>query len=144
VVEVAAAHFGRLSPLVTLGLAALLASACGGGSAQPINGYWSFKGGVIQVRAEGPGFSGTVVRQPQSGDCAEPIGYVLLKLSGSGSHYTGAEEWWEAPGCERRYSNSATVDISGDTAHLCSKDPFPGPPPSECVDMKRLKSLPPG
>ena len=123
--------------------AALLIGACGacGGSAPaPITGYWSFKGGVVQVRAAGSGYEGVITRTPQSGDCAEPVGYVLLKLTGSGSHYKGQEEWWEDPGCERRYSDSATVDVSGDTAHLCSGDPFPGPPPSECVDMTRVSS----
>ena len=140
----AAVLHAALRPLVGLALASLLACTCGvAPRGQPISGYWSFKGGVVQVRAEGSGFQGIVVRRPQSGACAEPTGYVLLKLNGSGNHYTGSEEWWEEPGCQRRYSNSATIDISGDTAHLCSKDPFPGPPPSECVDLKRLKSLPP-
>ena len=124
-------------------LAALLLAACGSPPAPaPIVGYWSFKGGAIQVRAAGGGFQGIVIRTPQSGDCAEPVGYVLLKLTGSGAHYRGQEEWWESPGCERRYAGGATVDISGTTAHLCSPDPFPGPPPSECADLERLPGPP--
>lgn len=67
---------------------------------------------------------------------------MLLKLKGAGNHYSGQEEWWEAPSCERRYSDSATVDISGTNAHMCSGDPFPGPPPSECVDMARVTKFP--
>jgi hypothetical protein len=130
--------------LAATGAMVLLASACGNPpKPAPIAGYWSFKGGAIQVRGSGSGFEGVIVRKPDSGDCAEPPGYVLLKLNGSGSHYTGQEEWWEDPGCERRYANGATVDVTGDSARLCSPDPFPGPPPSECVDMKRLQSLPP-
>ena len=111
---------------------------CASTSAAPIVGYWSFKGGVVQVKADGSQYDGTIVSKPQSGSCAEPVGYVLLKLSGSGSHYTGEEEWWSEPGCERMYSNTAVIDISGSTAHLCSKDPFPGGGESECVDMQRL------
>ena len=78
-----------------------------------------------------------ITRRPTDGACAEPVSYVLLKLSGSGNHYTGAEEWWEAPGCARMYSNTATVDVKGATARLCSKDPFPGGGEQECVDMPR-------
>jgi|SRR5579859_5698862 len=123
----------------------MITASCGTGgmsASAPIVGYWTFKGGVVQVREEGTGYLGVIVRRPQSGTCAEPTGYVLLKLSGSGNHYTGSEEWWEEPSCSRLYSNTAVIDVSGATAHLCSKDPFPGGGESECVDMGRLNSLP--
>jgi len=107
-------------------------------------GYWTFKGGVVDIRPVGSGFNGVVVRHPDNGPCSEPDGYVLLKLNGSGNHYTGQEEWWEEPNCERIYSNTAVIDVAGDTAHMCSGDPFPNPQGSECVDMTRLKSLPAG
>ena len=129
---------------VLLAAVLLLAGSCGtcgGGSTSAtasIVGYWSFKGGVVQVKPGGPQFEGVIVRKPQSGTCAEPVGYVLLKLSGSGNHYTGAEEWWTEPTCERMYSNTAVIDVSGSTAHMCSKDPFPGGGESECVDMLRM------
>lgn len=124
--------------------ALLLLSACGGfcgGSSSaataPIVGYWSFKGGVVHIQASGSGYDGTITTKPTDGPCAEPVGYVLLKLSGSGNHYTGAEEWWDSNGCPRMYSNTATVDVKGSTAHLCSNDPFPGGGEQECVDMQR-------
>lgn len=126
-----------------LAFAASCGGNCGGSaSTAPIVGYWSFKGGVVDIQAKGSGYEGVIVRRPTDGTCAEPLGYVLLKLNGSGSHYTGQEEWWQDPGCERLYSKKATIDVSGATAHLCSDDPFPGPPPSECVDLGRLASLP--
>jgi hypothetical protein len=130
--------------VATVILAGACSPFCAAASTAPILGYWSFKGGVVQVRENGSRYDGVIVRRPTDGDCAEPDGYVLLKLSGSGSHYTGAEEWWESPGCDRRYSNTAVVDLNGNTAHLCSKDPFPGQADSECVDMERLKTLPSG
>ncbi len=114
---------------------------CGGSSSTaanaPIVGYWSFKGGVVHIQASGSGYEGVITRSPADGPCAEPVDYVLLKLSGSGNHYTGAEEWWEEPGCARMYSNTATVDVSGATARLCSKDPFPGGGEQECADLAR-------
>jgi hypothetical protein len=116
--------------------------SCGTSTSASIVGYWTFKGGVVQVKQDGSAYQGVIVRRPESGACAEPIGYVLLKLSGSGNHYTGSEEWWEEPSCDRLYSNTAVIDVSGATAHLCSKDPFPGGGESECVDMQRLNSLP--
>ena len=127
----------------------VLAASCGGfcgssGSSASIVGYWTFKGGVVDIRPAGSGFNGIVVRRPQSGPCAEPDGYVLLKLNGSGNHYTGQEEWWSEPTCERLYSHTAMVDVAGDTAHLCATDPFGGSSDSECLDMGRLKSLPAG
>ena len=131
-----------LAALAVLLLGFSCTGPCGAAAAAPIVGFWTFKGGVIQVRAGASGYEGVVVKKPQSGDCAEPVGYLLLKLKGSGNHYTGSEEWWTDPTCERRYSDDATIDVSGATAHLCSGDPFPGPPPSECVDMQRLKSFP--
>ena len=126
-------------------LAALLwLSACGGfcGSSSstasaPIVGYWTFKGGVVQIATSGSGYDGTITTKPTDGPCAEPVGSVLLKLNSSGNHYTGAEEWWDSNGCVRMYSNTATIDVTGATAHLCSNDPFPGGGEQECVDMQR-------
>jgi hypothetical protein len=136
-------RFAAVRRIVSLTGAVIWLSACGGfcGSSSsanaPIVGYWSFKGGVVSIQPAGAGYDGTITRQPTDGPCAEPVGYVLLKLSGSGRHYTGAEEWWDSAGCVRMYSNTATVDISGSTAHLCSNDPFPGAGEQECVDMQR-------
>lgn len=122
----------------------LAAAACGtcGSRSDSILGYWTFKGGIVQIKVSGSGFAGVIVATPQSGPCAEPDGYVLLKLSGSGNHYTGSEEWWSEPTCQRLYSNTAVIDVSGATAHMCSKDPFPDPGPDDCVDMQRLSRLP--
>lgn len=47
----------------------------------PIVGYWTFKGGVVHIEASGSGYKGVMTQRPTDGACAEPVGYVLLKLT---------------------------------------------------------------
>lgn len=126
---------------VALLAALLLLGACAGvcgGASSPVVGHWTFKGGVVDIQPSGGGFQGVITQRPTDSACPEPVGYVLLKLSGSGNHYTGSEEWWLLPDCSRVYSNTATFDLSGASARLCSRDPFPGGGETECVSMARL------
>jgi hypothetical protein len=110
-------------------------------------GYWAdTSGGVVRISSVGSGnFEGKVVQSRTSGDCPAEVGRVIIKVHGSGTHYTGSDEWWQAPQCDRRFSNTTTIDLShgNQTAHLCSKDPFPGEPPSNCYDMTRQASFKP-
>jgi hypothetical protein len=123
--------------------ASLALGACGGfcgtssSSTASIVGYWSFKGGVVHVQATDSGYQGVITQKPTDGACAEQVGYVLLKLVGGANHYTGSEEWWEDGSCARMYSDTATIDVSGSSARLCSKDPFPDAGETECVTMDR-------
>lgn len=77
-------------------IAPLLAALVLGGSApgaDPIVGFWQFKGGIIQV--QGPGRDGmffglTMGVNPTYFDtCAHPPGQVLWEISGGGGIYTG-------------------------------------------------------
>jgi hypothetical protein len=134
-----------------LGLVALLfaLASCGGGqSAQPIEGYWSWEGdGVQQVKSLGSGnFQGTVVQAASIGQCAAPVGRVVLRLHGSGNRYGGQDEWFRDSDCARRFSADAVVDIinGSQTAHLCSTGPFTDVAPvSNCVDLKRMAKFKP-
>jgi hypothetical protein len=127
---------------------AVLTAACsfGQSSPEPIVGYWATDAGaVVQVKKVGSDYQGMIVQKRSQGDCIEALGDILLKLKGSGQHYTGQWQWWHTPSCETRYADGATVDLKdkNNTAHLCSKDPFPGSPPSECLDLKRVSNFKP-
>jgi hypothetical protein len=139
------------TPLARVGLVTLLfalasCGTCGGASAtpaQPIVGYWSWEGdGVQQVISLGSGnFQGTMVQLASIGACAAPVGRVVLKLQGSGNHYTGQDEWYRESDCARKFSNNTVVDLTnkGQTAHLCSTGPFTDVAPvSDCIDLKRI------
>src|SRR5689334_9605318 len=96
-----------------LGLVALLSvvascvGTCGSQpTAQPIEGYWSWEGdGVQQIRSVGSStFEGTIVRASVTSRCPAPVGRVVLKLTGSGTAYTGQDEWFRDSDCARRFS----------------------------------------
>lgn len=140
-----------------LALATLLvvAASCGGfcgsqpAAAAPIEGYWSWEGdGVQQVKSVGSGsFEGTMVKLATIGQCAAPVGHVVLKLHGSGTHYTGQDEWYRTGDCARKFSNNAIVNLThgNQTAHLCSTGPFTDVAPvSDCVDLARIANYKPG
>ena len=118
----------RLALIATL----LVLASCGGSSASsaaaPIEGYWQWEGdGVQQTKSVGSGnFVGTIVQVASIGQCAAPAGRVVLKLHGSGQHYTGQDEWFRDTDCARRFSTDAVVDLTNGnkTAHLCSTGPF--------------------
>jgi hypothetical protein len=131
-----------LAALLTLTVAA--ACSLGQSAPEPIEGHWSTTAGaVVQIKKAGSDYQGVIVQKRTQGDCIEPIGDVLLKLKGSGQHYTGQWQWWHTPGCETRYADGATFDVKdkNNTAHLCSKDPFPGTPPSDCLDLTRVSKF---
>jgi hypothetical protein len=130
----------------------LVVASCGGtcgsqSATQPIEGYWSWEGdGVQQITAGSTGFEGTIVKASSIGRCAAPIGRVVLRLTGSGNHFTGQDEWFRDSDCARRFSNDAVVDlINGNkTAHLCSSGPFTDVAPvSNCVDLSRILDFKP-
>ena len=142
----------RTALLAWCALLLLVASCdgtCGGQSAaQPIEGYWSWEGdGVQQVKSLGSGnFEGTMVKLASIGQCAAPVGRVVLKLHGSGKHYTGQDEWFRESDCARRFSNNAVVDLmnGNKTAHLCSSGPFTDVQAvSNCVDLARIANYKP-
>ena len=122
-------------------VAAAVAVTQSGLASAPIVGYWSLYGSVLQVKAIGSGsFEGSVVQQA-TGKCRPPVGHVILRVTGSGAHYTGGDEWYRQPDCAARFSKDARVDLAdGDTvATLCSSGPFSDVAPVEdCVDLKRI------
>ena len=117
---------------------------CGGSPpTQPIEGYWTWEGdGVQQIKSIGSGnFQGTIVQAATIGQCAAPVGRLVLKLHGAGTHYTRQDEWFRDSDCARLFSNDAVVDLTngGQIAHICSNGPFTDVPPiSSCVDLKRM------
>jgi hypothetical protein len=140
----------QLALVTVLVAAASCGSFCGSSQAvtQPIAGYWSWEGdGVQQIKSADSGFEGTVVKVATFGQCAAPLGRVVLKLSGSGTHYTGQDEWFRFSDCARRFSNNAVVDLKNGNqiAHLCSTGPFPEVQQvSNCVDLTRIANFKPG
>ncbi len=139
--------------LAVVGLLLVVAS-CGGtcgsqAAAQPIEGYWSWEGdGVQQVKSVGSGdFDGTMVKVASIGSCAAPVGHVVLKLHGSGTHYTGQDEWYRTSDCARKFTHDTVVELTNGnkTAHLCSSGPFTDVAPvSNCVDLVRISNHKPG
>jgi hypothetical protein len=138
----------RLALVIALLAVASCGGTCGSQSAAPLEGYWSWEGdGVQQVKSVGSGmFEGTIVRAATIA-CAAPVGRVVLKLQGSGTHYTGHDEWYRERDCARRFSNDAVVDLvnGSQTAHLCSSGPFTDVSAvHNCVDLKRITNYEPG
>ena len=130
----------------------LVVASCGGtcgtqSAAQPIEGYWSWEGdGVQQITVGSTGFAGTIVKASSTSRCAAPVGRVVLKLTGSGNHYTGQDEWFRDSDCARRFSNNSVVDLinGGKTAHLCSSGPFTDVAAvSNCVNLDRILNFKP-
>jgi len=141
---------GHLAVVIGLFVLAGCTGLCGSqaAAAAPIEGYWSWEGdGVQQVKSLGSGnFQGTIVQAASIGQCAAPVGRVVLKLSGSSQHYTGQDEWFRDSDCARKFSNDAVVDLTNgnQTAHLCSTGPFTDVAPvHDCVDLKRLAGYKP-
>jgi hypothetical protein len=61
--------------------------------------------------------------------------------TGSGTHYTGQDEWFRSGDCARKFSNDAVVDLrSGNAvAHLCSTGPFTDVSQvHDCTDLMRV------
>ena len=110
---------------------------------QPIEGYWSSPAGaVVQIKMNGSDYQGVIVQKRTQGECPEPVGDVLFKLSGSGQHYIGQWQWWQSPACNRKFAGGATFDLKNgnNSAHVCSKDPFGGGA-SQCLDFKRVSNF---
>lgn len=122
---------------------------CGRAAAQPLEGYWSWEDdGVQQVKSTGSGnFEGTMVKLSTTVECPAQVGHVVLKLHGSGTHYTGQDEWFRTGDCARKFSVDAVVDLlkSNNVAHLCSTGPFTNVPSAHgCTDLKRVTNYKPG
>jgi hypothetical protein len=134
--------------LVALMLVAASCGTCGSQSAaQPIEGYWPWESdGVMHITVGSPGFVGTIVKASSTSRCPAPVGRVVLKLSGSGNHYTGQDEWFRDSDCARLFSNDAVLDLTngGKTAHLCSTGPFTDiAPVNSCLDLSRIQNFKP-
>jgi hypothetical protein len=132
--------------LVALMLLVASCGTCGSQpAAQPIEGYWSWEAdGVMKVTVGSTGFVGTIVKASSTSQCPAPIGRVVLKVTGSGNHYTGQDEWFRDSDCARRFSNDTVVDLinGSKTAHLCSTGPFTDVAPvSNCVDLSRIPNF---
>jgi hypothetical protein len=148
--DAASKLFAHLALAALLLILAACGPMCGGGQAstQPIEGYWSWEGdGVQQVQSVGSGnFEGTMVKVASLGECAAPVGYVVLKVHGSATHYTGQDDWYRTGDCARRFSNDAVVDLTNGnkTAHLCSTGPFTDVAPVHtCVNLTRIANFKP-
>ena len=79
-------------------------------------------------------FSGTMMQSVAQA-------WLMLKLTGSGTRYTGQDEWFRDSDCARRFSNDTVVNLlnGNQTAHLCSTGPFTDATPvSNCVDLNRI------
>ena len=110
---------------------------------EPIEGFWSSPAGaVVQIKKNGSDYQGVIVQKRAQGECPEPLGDVLFKVSGSGQHYTGQWQWWQSPSCNRKFAGGATLDLKNgnNIAHVCSKDPFGGGG-SQCLDFKRVSNF---
>ncbi len=132
----------RIAITVTAVLvAAVVAVTHWGLNIEPIVGFWGWHDSVLQVKAVGSGsFEGSVVKRP-TGACPPAVGHVVLKVTGSGTHYAGGDEWYRQQDCAARFSKDARIDIAdGNTiATLCSSGPFADVPPVEdCVDLQRI------
>jgi hypothetical protein len=142
-------HLRVRAALALLALAPVLTGCSllglGPSSPQPIEAYWGYSDGVLQVKPAADGFQGVVVKQRTTGSYPEAKGTVFVKARGSGTHYTGQTLWWHTPGCNNKYSEKMTLDLKdgNKTAHMCSPNPFGGDPPSQCLDMKRLDNYKP-
>jgi hypothetical protein len=139
----------RLKLAITIAVA-LVTVACAstqsGSSAAPIVGYWNWHDGVLQIKSVGSGsFEGSVA-QLRTGQCIPALGHVILKIKGSGIHYTGGDEWYREGDCATQFSTNATVDLVGGnkTANLCSSGPFTDVPPvTSCLALQRIANYTP-
>ena len=124
-------------------------AACGGSSSSapaPIVGYWSWNDGVVQIKAVASNsFEGAFV-QARTGSCIPAVGHVMLKLTGSGTHYTGQDEWYRLRDCASMFTHDTKVDLSNgnSNATLCSSGPFTDVAPvSDCKPLTRLPNYKP-
>ena len=95
----------------------------------------------MHITARSTGFVGTMVKSSSTSRCPAAVDRVVLKLTGTGNHYTGQDEWFRDSDCARLFSHDTVVDLTNGskTAHLCSSDPFTDVPPvSNCVDLSRI------
>jgi uncharacterized protein (DUF2147 family) len=130
--------------------AVLIAAACAstqsGSSPEPIVGYWSWHDGVLQIKSVGSGSYEGSVAKLRTGVCLPPLGHVILKIKGSGAHYTGGDEWYRDGDCATQFSTDAKVDLvnGNQTANLCSSGPFTDVPPvSSCLALQRIANYKP-
>jgi hypothetical protein len=137
---------------LTITLAAVLVAAAvavthWGPNTEPIVGFWSWHDSVLQVKAVGSGsFEGSVVERA-AGACRPTVGHVVLRVTGSGAHYAGGDEWYRQQDCAARFSTDARIDLTDGNAiaMLCSTGPFADVAPVEdCVDLQRIVDYVPG
>lgn len=135
-----------LSLVLVAGAACTLPFCGDSGASAPIVGYWTWDDGVIQVKSVGSGkFEGRFVKA-RTGECPPAVGRLVLKFSGSGTHYTGQDEWYRTPDCATRFSKDAKFDVSNgnQSAKLCSSGPFTDvPAKSNCKELTRLPNYKP-
>jgi hypothetical protein len=136
----------RLALLVLACTAAACGNSSSGSPAAPIVGYWSWNDGVVQIKSVGSNsFEGAFV-QARTGSCIPKVGHVMLKLTGSGAHYTGEDEWYRLRDCASMFTHDTKVDLSNgnNTATLCSSGPFTDVAPvSDCKPLTRLPNYKP-
>ena len=102
--------------LLTLG-GAFVSLAGGAGArqaAEPIEGTWNYGSGQVVITPTGAGaFQGVVTKQATiSTGCPHPVGEVMWRLRGSGTHYKGTHLGVGSGGCSDRVSFPATFDVS--------------------------------
>jgi uncharacterized protein (DUF2147 family) len=123
-------------------------SAAKAASPDPIVGYWSFSGGVVQVTKSGAGFKGRVVRTTKftGSKCAHPAGETIWLIGKKGSGYSGTHQYFDetcVPGSGG--TGVSTWSIAHYKNHLvlhfCSADP--GGNPAGCADLSRAKPVQP-
>ena len=139
----------RVVALAALVIGTATCGTCGGGNAaqQPIVGYWTWNDGVMQISAIGSNtFEGALVKA-ESGTCAPKVGHVILDLIGSGTSYTGQDEWYREADCAAKFSTDAKVTLShgNNTATDCSTGPLTDVAANHnCKTLARLPTFTPG
>jgi hypothetical protein len=92
-------------------------------AAQPIEGRWNQFGGVIEYFATGPNTFGA--REITANDQPCPNQDPDIRLTGSGSHYSGAVRYYFTSTCE--FAGDGTIDITlsadGNSGHLVAQAP---------------------
>ena len=148
----AAVVVAMLRRTIVLAALVLATSTCGASGASsaapaPIVGYWTWNDGVMQIKAVGSGgFEGALVKA-ESLSCGPKLGHVTVKLTGSGTTYTGQDEWYRLSDCAAKFSTDAKVTVSnGDqTATDCSSGPFTDVAPiHDCKVLTRITNYKPG
>ena len=111
----------RFALAACIGFAGLAAPTAQASAAEPIEGRWAMGGGVVELRADGEGFSSHWIRQRPDILCPaidDQDGDMLLE--GGGASYTGTWNWVLSRrggrSCESIGRGPVTITVSDDAS----------------------------